>query len=136
MSQYLLDTNVCIDYMKGKFSVGNKIDEVGIENCFLSEITCAELLFGAYKGNRSSMDVPLVKEFISQFEIIPITSSIEVYAHNKAELEKAGTPIDDLDLFIGSSAIANGFIMVTENVKHFELQEGITIENWADRRKE
>jgi tRNA(fMet)-specific endonuclease VapC len=48
-------------------------------------------------------------------------------------LRKKGTMISDFDLFIGSTAIANELIMVTENVKEFERISGITIENWVIR---
>jgi len=43
---YLLDTNIVIFFFKGKQSVLEKIREVGIQNCFISEITLAELSFG------------------------------------------------------------------------------------------
>lgn len=41
--------------------------------------------------------------------------------------------ISDFDLLIGSAAIANGLIMITENVKEFERISGIDIENWVQR---
>jgi len=41
--------------------------------------------------------------------------------------------ISDFDLLIGSTAIANDLIMVTENVKEFERISSIIIENWVQR---
>ncbi len=41
--------------------------------------------------------------------------------------------ISDFDLLIGSTAIANELIMVTENVKEFNRISGIYIENWVKR---
>lgn len=41
--------------------------------------------------------------------------------------------ISDFDLLIGSTAIANELIMVTENVKEFDRIKGIGIENWVQR---
>jgi tRNA(fMet)-specific endonuclease VapC len=43
MSQYLLDTNICIYHIKGLYDIDKKIERAGIENCYLSEITIAEL---------------------------------------------------------------------------------------------
>ena len=37
----------------------------------------------------------------------------------------------DLDLLIGSTAVAIDCIMVTENVKHLNRIENIQIENWT-----
>ncbi|PQV60247.1 hypothetical protein CLV53_10953 [Sediminibacterium magnilacihabitans] len=34
----LLDTNICIYFLKGQFDLDEKIETVGIENCFVSEL--------------------------------------------------------------------------------------------------
>ena len=52
MRRYLLDTNICIFYMKGKFHLNEKIDDKMKRYCFISEITIAELLYGATCSNR------------------------------------------------------------------------------------
>ena len=41
--------------------------------------------------------------------------------------------ISDFDLLIGSTAIANELIMVTENIKEFKRISDIEIENWVQR---
>ena len=41
--------------------------------------------------------------------------------------------IEDYDLLIGCTAVANGMIMVTDNTKHFSRIDGIQLENWVDR---
>jgi tRNA(fMet)-specific endonuclease VapC len=43
---YLLDTDICIYSMKGLYNLENKILAVGIENCYVSEITVLELTYG------------------------------------------------------------------------------------------
>jgi tRNA(fMet)-specific endonuclease VapC len=47
--KYLLDSNICIHFFRGQFNIIEKLNEVGIENCAISEITLAELVFGAEK---------------------------------------------------------------------------------------
>ncbi len=42
--------------------------------------------------------------------------------------------IIDFDLLIGSTAIANDLIMVTENVNEFMRISGIELENWVVRQ--
>lgn len=46
MSQYLLDTNICVFLMRGDAHLQQMVSEVGPANCFLSEVTVAELLYG------------------------------------------------------------------------------------------
>ena len=50
MKQFLLDTNICIYYIKGLYELKSKFKDVGPEHCFISEITLAELKFGVAKS--------------------------------------------------------------------------------------
>ena len=50
-NKYLLDTNICIELLHGRYHISDKIEEIGIEHCVLSEITIAELYYGAYNAN-------------------------------------------------------------------------------------
>ena len=45
--KYLLDTNICVFCMRGMIEMNRKILLAGIDNCYLSEITVAELYYGA-----------------------------------------------------------------------------------------
>ena len=55
MLQYLLDTDVCIELIKQNECVLEKVETVGAENCFVTEITIAELFYGAAKSNWGSL---------------------------------------------------------------------------------
>jgi len=48
-------------------------------------------------------------------------------------LRKKGLMISDFDLLIGSTAIANDLIMITENTNEFERISNIELENWVKR---
>ncbi|MEN0051347.1 MAG: PIN domain-containing protein [Bacteroidota bacterium] len=132
--KYVLDTDTSIFYMKGKYNLEQKIREVKFENVFVSEITIAELKFGlinAPEGKKKEKNKLVTKTFIETVAIIPIFDTLDFYAEEKARLRKLGTPIDEFDLLIGSSAVVNGYIMVTNNEKHFNRIKGIKIENWT-----
>lgn len=133
MKQYLLDTNICIFYMRGKYNLVDKIRSVGASNCFISSITVAELLYGAACSNNPILEKKKISTLISCFNVIPIDDSLEIYAEAKAYLKSMGNLIDDFDILIGSTAIANDMIAVTENVKHLCKIPGIKIENWINR---
>lgn len=49
--KYLLDTNICIHFFRGKYNLIDKFIEVDLKNCAISEITLAELTFGAENSN-------------------------------------------------------------------------------------
>ena len=136
MKQYLLDTNVCVFLLRGQYAIDKKLDNVGLENCHISEITEAELKYGAELGRRKGLRQRMehLNEFLASINILPISDAIDLYASEKARLRLAGTPADDdFDLLIGCTAIVNDMVMVTENLKHFKNYADIRLENWIDR---
>ena len=52
MRKYLIDTNICIYYIKGKFDLKKRFEKVDPDNYFISEITLAELMFGVENSER------------------------------------------------------------------------------------
>ena len=131
--KYLLDTNICIHFFRGDFNLIDKIERVGLENCAISEITLAELVFGAENSNFSEKNIQLIETFSEQVAILPILGGIREYGKQKVQLRKKGIMISDFDLLIGTTALANDLIMVTENTKEFNRIENITLENWVKR---
>lgn len=131
MNQYLLDTNIGIFYLKGQFNLNTKIERVGVENGFVSEITIAELKFGAENSEYIEKNRTVMANFLSVFQVIPIFGSLDVYAKEKARLKKMAGLIDDFDLLIGATAIANELVMVTNNLKHLARMENIILEDWT-----
>ncbi|MBN2744261.1 tRNA(fMet)-specific endonuclease VapC [Breznakibacter xylanolyticus] len=131
--KYLLDTNICIHFFRGKFDLIQKFKQVGLQNCAISEITLAELVYGAEKSHHPIKNLDIIDQFASQTTILPIFDSIYTYGKEKARLRKSGSMISDFDLLIGCTAIANKLIMITENTKEFNRIKGISIENWIIR---
>lgn len=131
--QFLIDTNICIFFMRGKYHLDQKFRSVGGRNCYVSSITVAELLYGAACSANPTLEKQRVSMFLENMNVLPIENSLEVYAECKAYLRRQGTLIDDFDLLIGATAIANDMIVVTENVKHIGKIPGIEVENWIRR---
>jgi tRNA(fMet)-specific endonuclease VapC len=131
--KFLLDSNICIHFLRGKYNIIEKLNEVGIDNCAISEITLAELVFGAEKSDNPKKNHKLIEKFIGQLSILPIFDAIHTYGKEKARLQSEGKMISDFDLLIGCTSIENDLIMVTENIKEFDRIKGIRIENWVKR---
>jgi len=129
--QYLIDTNICIYYMKGLYDLNKKFETAGFEHCFISEITIAELKFGVENSQKPEKNRKALNHFLSGIQVIPIYEALDTYAKEKARLRKAGIPIDDFDLLIGTTAVSYDMTMVTNNLSHFERIEGIIIEDWT-----
>ena len=119
MAQYLLDTDVCIELIKHNERVLDKVEIVGADHCFVTEITIAELFYGAAKSGRPEQfnDVEYI---LQSFDLKPLLPSLRLYGENKAILEDKGQMIGEFDLLIGSCAVHNNLVMVTSNLKHFD----------------
>ncbi len=128
-----MDTNICIFLFKGKYNLNDRINKIGFKNCCISEITLAELKYGAECSDRVFENNKMVNEFANELTILPIYNSLSLYAKEKARLRKAGNLIDDFDLLIGVTAVANNMILVSDNEKHLKRISKLKIENWIAR---
>ena len=63
--RYLLDTNTCIFFLRGKLNLDEIIKEKGRENCFISEITVAELRYGAENSENPAKSHKAVDIFLN-----------------------------------------------------------------------
>lgn len=139
MSNYLLDTNICIEILRGNKDVSDMLSKVGPSRCRISEITVIELKLGEELAKLKSKPGQYVDQhlnaFFNRIEIIPITPAINIFVKEKARLQLAGTPAhNNFDLLIGCTAVANKLIMVTDNIKDFKNIKGIKIENWIEHK--
>jgi len=127
---YLLDTDVSISYLRGVTKIVQKVQAIGATHLCISEITVAELKYGAAKSSRPEHHRQRVDSFCAEFGIVPIFPVLDVFASEKVRLEKLGSRLDDFDLLIGAAAIHYGLVLVTSNTKHFERIQGLSMENW------
>ncbi|MBR1448726.1 MAG: PIN domain-containing protein [Prevotella sp.] len=134
MKQYLLDTDICIEVIKHNTRVLDKVEAAGEENCFVTDITIAELFFGAAKSGNSD-HFGDVDKILQSFDLMPLLPSLRLYGENKALLEEQGRMIGEFDLLIGSCAVYHDLIMVTSNLKHFDHIPDIQLEDWAQKSK-
>ena len=131
MKKYLIDTNICIYYIKGNFDLDKKFKKADPDNCFISEITLAELKFGVENSEKKDKNQIALDNFLSGVKIVPIFHSLDLYAKEKARLRKSGTSIDDFDLLIGVTSVTHNLTLVTNNTDHFNRIKGITLEDWS-----
>ncbi len=129
---YFLDTNICVYYLKGMYgSIAENLLRRHPEEIRIPSMVKAELLYGAYRSRRSSVNIELLEEFLFPFRIVGFSDNecIE-YARIRAELEAKGTIVGPNDLIIASTVVAHDGVLVTNNEKEFNRVSGLTVENW------
>jgi len=130
---YILDTDICIYWLKGNENIERKALIAGLDNLAISFISLSELFYGAHKSQKVWENLESIKSFSEKLELIDSEEEIcEVFEQLKATLEKRGKVLDDADLFIAACALVNDIVLVTNNEKHFRRIEGLRLENWAN----
>lgn len=136
--QYLLDTNILIDFMNEVPSVVEHILQVGTHRCCISVISLHELYFGAYLAREKKeeyyrRELEKINTLLEYFTVLDLGTKGEDYARIKYVLRKKGKPVDEFDMVIAGHALSMGMTIVTDNVKHFENMPDVKVENWMER---
>lgn len=132
MTKFLLDTCTCISMLRNEGFVRETLRRVGVKNCYISEITVAELYFGVAKAENKKRKLEDIKKIQKLFRVIPAYSSFKEYGEIRFTLEHSGMRVDQFDLLIGATALHHQMTLVTSNIKHFNRIQGINIENWKE----
>jgi tRNA(fMet)-specific endonuclease VapC len=129
---YLLDTNVCIVYLKNRNSGVNRyFNTIESDKIAVFSVVKSELFYGSMKSNNPQKSLNIQILFLRQFVSLPFDDSCaEIYGKVRADLAKNGTPISSNYIQIASIALANDLILVTHNVREFSRIEGLKIEDW------
>ena len=129
--RYLIDTNIIIYRLKNLGKVNDNFLKNKDKDMAVSVISYGELVLGAKKSkfvDKNLRTVNLIKEI---FPLVDVNcDAMDVFGEIKAFAQKSGMPIDDMDLLIASTAIANGFTLVTHNIKHFENIPNLKLVDW------
>ncbi|MEH2228307.1 MAG: type II toxin-antitoxin system VapC family toxin [Nostoc sp.] len=129
---YLLDTDTCIYWLKGRQPVRDKLLAVGWDEVCICVITAAELYYSAYNSNRVSENLGNAEDFIQNLSVLSLTDpALRKYGELKAELRRIGQIIAEFDLLIASVALAENYTLVTNNTHHYERINGLKLENWT-----
>ena len=130
--KYLLDTNVCVAYFKGRSeSIKASVDAACAADIVVCSIVWAELALGAAKSNRPRETWSTAAMFLEQFESLPFDNAAALeYGTIRADLERRGKMIGGNDTQIAAIARVNALTLVTHNVAEFSRVPGLEIEDW------
>ena len=94
---YLIDTDIIFYSIKGDPIVHDYLLKNENIPKLISVITYGELLFGAKKSQNYEKNIAIVYKIKELFPIIDIDKAIiETFSDLKSNLQKIGSPIDDL----------------------------------------
>ena len=109
--RYLVDSNVIIYHLNSE-AIATKFLSQNYQDIAISQITYVEVLSFPFTQEEEKD----VKTLLSGFTIIDITQSISNQAIENRKVKKIKLP----DNLIASTAMVNGLILVTRNIKDFK----------------
>jgi tRNA(fMet)-specific endonuclease VapC len=129
---YLLDTNVCIIYLKGKnLNLKQRLEAIPVQEIAVCSIVKAELCFGAMKSANSERNFALQQTFLAQFISLPFDDlAATTFGVIRVQLETTGISIGAYDLQIAAIALANSLTLVTHNTREFKRVARLQVEDW------
>lgn len=131
---YLFDTDIISNIFKknpSKELIG-RLKRVRREDQYISTITIGEIVYGAAKSERSGYHMDnLLNTLLPSVNIVSFDAkSAFIYGELRADLEKSGKVISHTDMQIAAIGMANDFILITGNIRHFKRIPNLRIENW------
>lgn len=130
----VLDTNVLSELVKPapNASVSQMVLDAPAGSLFASELTRYELRFGALLHPRPEHLWARIQALI-----LPIPTWMNVTAEVSeraaaiaASLKRRGRTVGAIDPFIAATALVLGCPVVTHNVRHFEIIDGLQVIDW------
>lgn len=135
MAHYLLDTNAFSALMRGDPRVKKRL--AGLDpndRVALCTVVKGEVLYGLERLADGKRRRALEHRAACLFAAIlcdPVPEDVaKFYARLKRAAERAGTPLDENDLWIAATAQAAGSVLVTSD-RDFNKLPDLHIEDWA-----
>jgi tRNA(fMet)-specific endonuclease VapC len=127
----LLDTNVCVDVLKGHPQVCTRMEAVSPADCAISSVTAFELLSGVRRSAQPERETKKLEKFFAVVGVLPFDATAAAQAARiRFALEGAGLKIGPYDLLIAGHALGAGCTLVTNNTREFARVEGLRLIDW------
>ena len=129
---YLLDTNVCIEYLRGKNAqIRSQFAATPVADIVCCTVVAGELFYGAAKSKHPIVERVKVEKLFSAFTVLPFDlRAAAFYSEARVELESRGLMIGHYDVMIAAVALANDLTLVTHNTREFSRIVGLNIVDW------
>jgi len=130
---YVLDTNIITAILKDNAIVKERMSKAVLDGdeIFLNGISYYEIKRGLLAAN-ATKQLNLFVQFCSKFPIL-FFDTVQIFdeaADIYADLQKAGALIEDADILMASLVKFKDYILVTNNLAHFERIRDLKIDNW------
>ena len=126
---YLIDTDWVIGHFRQVERITRRLEELSPQGLALSIISLAELYEGVFYSRDPLQSEAILREFLNpELTILPIDDqTCQIFGRERGRLRREGRTIGDLDLFIAATCLRHNLTLLSNNRRHFEQIEGLTI---------
>ena len=121
MANYLLDTTVIIDCLRGKRKTVEFLTEVASEG---SSVGCCAINIAEVCAGMKENEGQVTKKFLDSLEYYEVTRNLAGQAGEyKREYSRKGITLSLSDVIIAAVAISNNLTLVTDNLRHYPIPD-------------
>lgn len=138
----LLDTTVFVD-LQGRGGRARQMEAEEIlrellsngEALVTSRINVAELYVGVELSKGPEVESKAIADFLEWVAVVELNDACaRSFARVRADLQRRGRLVGDMDMLIGEIALANGHAVVTRNAGHFGEMQGLRVIGYGKRK--
>jgi tRNA(fMet)-specific endonuclease VapC len=127
----IMDSDHCVALLRGQLDLRGRIPPT--ERLAVTAIGVGELMHGVFKSSRVDENLARLGVLLGAVTVLPYDEmAASLFGRIKADLERAGETLGDLDLQIASIALEHGVPLITHNRRHFQRVPGLAIEDWLE----
>ena len=125
---YLIDTDWIIHYLNGQKEIVKRLVSLRKEGLAISVISLAELYEGVYYSTNPEGDKKALDDFLTGVSILGLEDEIcKIFGKERGKLRKLKIVIGDFDLLIAATCLCYNLTLLTNNIRHFKMVEGLNI---------
>ena len=125
---YLIDTDWIIHYLNGQRETVKRLVSLRKEGLAISVISLAELYEGVYYSTNPEGDKKALDDFLTGVSILGLEDEIcKIFGKERGKLRKLKIVIGDFDLLIAATCLCYNLTLLTNNIRHFRMVEGLNI---------
>ena len=130
--RYLLDTDTVVDLLRGRADVGARLRALSSDQVRISAMTAAELAYGARRSRDPVARHAEIERFCSVVRVVTFGRRAAL-AHARLREDLGSAPAGPADLVIAATALAQGAMVITSNLREFARMPGVRAESWRAR---
>ena len=119
----LCDTNIFIEIYRNNEIIIQAIKQIGQENLVVSDITCAELFFGA----RNKKELQAISKDLEKLEVLPVNTFISSLSVKLVKDYSLSHKLALPDAIIAATPIYHNLPLYTLNIKDFIFIDNVKL---------